>query len=305
MHDPDFSASGKLLLFGEYFVLRGAQSIVMPLRYEQTLSVSPHTSENIRWQCFENGNEWLDITLSPESRIINTSDEKKATIVQHLLNTIKKKKPSLKILGLHFHFEIDFKRNYGFGTSSTFISLLSQWSGVNPYLLLEKSFGGSGFDIAAATATEPFIYQADRLHADAKRQINPVRISKNISNQLLFVYTGKKQRSRDEVMGFEKIVTPPNQIAEMNHIIEKVLSCEEIRDFEEQMNRSELLLSTILNMRPVKLLNFSDYPYSVKSLGAWGGDFIMATFRDETKARNYFSERGMHPIFNYQQLIRE
>lgn len=304
MDSTKFSASGKLLLFGEYLVLRGAKSLAIPLRYGQTLNVSAHSTGHILWKCFEKGKEWLQIEFTSSFDIIHASDEKKAAIVQLLLQFIHTEKPSLKIAGLNFHFEIDFDRGFGFGTSSTFLSLLSQWSGVNPYLLLEKSFGGSGFDIATATSEGPIIYKKEGVAADEIRQITPVTIPENIHNHLLFVYTGKKQRSRDEVLSFGQKQISITQIVEMNHIIDTVLRSDEIDNFERQMKKSEKLLSTILWIPALQSNFFSDYPYAIKSLGAWGGDFIMATFRDEAKARNYFSEKGMNVTFNYQQLIR-
>lgn len=297
-----FSASGKLLLFGEYLVLRGASSIVMPLRYKQTLTLSPHSSENIVWNCFEEKNRWLQIEFSPELHILSTSDESKAVIVQNLLQLIQKEKYGLKIAGQNFHFEIDFQRNYGFGTSSTFLSLLSQWSGVNPYLLLEKSFGGSGFDIAAATQKSLFVYKAESQDAAAVRNTSPASIAPAITEKLLFAYLGKKQKSTAEISSFKAISTSGQQVNKMNAIVDAVLKGGHIEDFELLVAESEKLISGIIKMAPVKEKVFADYPYAIKSLGAWGGDIVMATFRDEAAARNYFRDKGLSPIFSYEQL---
>lgn len=305
MKDLKFDASGKLLLFGEYLVLRGAKSIVIPLSVGQSLHIIQNVSENILWECFEDDHTWLQIEFSPDFHILNTTDHQKAILVQQLLKFIHKDVPTLNIKGLYFKFEIDFHRNYGFGTSSTFISLLSQWSGVNPYYLLENSFGGSGFDIVAATSDEPFIYQAKELDYRAERFIKPVSLSEKIHSGLLFVYTGKKQKSSKEVRYFNDINTTLHQINEMNTIVEDVLRCKNPEEFNNLVEKSEQLLSGILNSLPVKMKLFPDYPYSIKSLGAWGGDFIMATFQRESEAREYFEGKGMIPIFNYQQLIKK
>ena len=37
-------------------------------------------------------------------------------------------------------------------TSSTLIANLAKWSNVDPYILLSETFGGSGYDIACASA---------------------------------------------------------------------------------------------------------------------------------------------------------
>ena len=304
MNQLSFYASGKLLLFGEYLVLRGSRSIAMPLRFGQSLNITPHDSANILWECYEKEKCWLRIEFSPGLEILQSPDEQKAIVVKRLLQWIRQEKPSLKIEGLHFRFDIDFDRNYGLGTSSTFLSLLSQWSGANPYLLQEHSFPGSGFDIAAATATGPFVYQLQTPNNTSGISITPFQLHENISSRLLFVFTGKKQNSLREVSTFSALNISPAQTGTMNTIVEEVLRCTGIEAFERLMLQSESLLREILKRATVKEKRFADYPFAIKSLGAWGGDFIMAAFRDETLARTYFHEKGMYPIFNYRQLIK-
>lgn len=298
MNELKFYASGKLMLFGEYLVLRGSKCLAVPLVAGQSLIIRPYGGSDILWECFEGDSKWLEILFSETLEIVKTSDKEKTLIVQNLLKLILKEKPQLKISGNSFRYEINFHRKYGFGTSATFISLLSQWSGVDPYILLEKSFGGSGFDVATATATSPVIYQ---MH---ERTIVPVRISETIQPQLLFIYLGKKQHSAREVLSFEKMNTSANQVSQMNAIVNNALSCEDIETMESLMEESEKLISKILNAVPVKKMYFEDYPFAIKSLGAWGGDFIMATFRDEDTARQYFNKKGCKPVFNYKQLIQ-
>ena len=55
------------------------------------------------------------------------------------------------------------------------------------------------------------------------------------------------------------------------------------------------LLGEILGMEPIKKRLFPDYPGSVKSLGAWGGDFILATGSAEDQ--DYFQAKRLfcHP----------
>lgn len=304
MNQLSFFASGKLLLFGEYLVLRGAKSIVMPLRFGQSLNITPHASANILWEAYEKEKCWLRIELSPELEILQSSDKEKALVVQQLLRRIRQEKPSFKIKGLHFRFDIDFDRNYGLGTSSTLISLLSQWSGADPYLLQAQRFSGSGFDIAAATAPGTFVYQVQDTNDNRRRIITPFSLHEKISSRLLFIYTGEKQNSLREVNTFGALETSSEQTGIMSAIVEEVLRCTDIEAFERLILQSESLLGKILQKATVKKKRFADYPFAVKSSGAWGGDFVMATYRDETQARAYFHKKGMHPVFNYRQLIK-
>lgn len=304
MSDLVFKASGKLLLFGEYLVLRGAKSIAIPLHYKQLLHITSYYSKNLLWECYENNKCWLRIEFSANLEIMQSTNEAKANIIQQLLRLIQNKKPNLKVCGLSFRFDLDFDRNYGFGTSSTLLSLLSQWSGVDPYLLQRESFPGSGFDIAAATARGPFIYQMQTIDDKIRRILTPYEPHDKISNQLLFIFTGKKQHSLQEVRNFRKIETLPGYIQEMNTIVSEVEHCTGIEEFENLMFRSEKLLSDILNVTTVKEKLFEDYPFAIKSLGAWGGDFVMATYRNQELAKEYFNKKGMTPVFTYPQLIK-
>ena len=54
-------------------------------------------------------------------------------------------------------------------------------------------------------------------------------------------------------------------------------------------------------MPPVKKRLFPDYPGSIKSLGAWGGDFILATGTESE--REYFKEKGYTTLRSYRELI--
>lgn len=304
MTDSRFFASAKLLLFGEYLVLRGAKALVMPLSLGQKLYVTKGATDGIHWNCFEKGQLWLTILFSPELDIISTNDKEKALLAKKILLFIQQVNPQIEFRQLNFRFEIDFDRHYGFGTSSTFLSLLSQWSGANPYKLLDHSFGGSGFDIAAATASGPFVYQVEQTGGEVKRRVQPASIAPGIRESMLFLYTGKKQKSSEEVSSFKTIITQSDQVQEMNTIVDEMLQCRQLEEVERLIFRSEKLLSGILGVPPVKNTLFPDYPYAVKSLGAWGGDFVMATYRDRAEAEKYFSSKGMNLIFSYDQLAK-
>ncbi|MCO5285412.1 MAG: GYDIA family GHMP kinase [Chitinophagaceae bacterium] len=297
MNALKFFASGKLLLFGEYLVLRGAQSMALPLSSGQELQITTNPSGGIQWEAFEFGNQWLTIHLSNDLKILDTNDPEKARTAQKFLELICTNS-TVTVRDLHLRFDLDFHRHYGFGTSATLTSLLSQWSGVDPYYLMQQTFGGSGYDIAAATATTPFIYSREN------KIEKEFRLADAITSHLLFVYLGKKQISAGEVAAFKKKVTTKDQLHEMNRIVEAASQCTSIIDWENLMMQSEALMSSILHFSTVKEQLFPDYPYAVKSLGAWGGDFVMATFRDISEAKKYFQQKQKQPIFTFKELAK-
>jgi mevalonate kinase len=294
-----FSASGKLLLFGEYLVLRDAKCLSIPLSFGQEMNVEASVENDILWKSFELDNEWMNVRLSNELKIIDYSDLESAETVQKLLLAIQKDNPVLQLEGLRFTFKTNFNRHFGFGTSSTLISLLSQWSNVNPYTLLQNSFGGSGYDIAAAISKSAIVYTIK------EKVVHTFDLPESITENLLFVYLGKKQKSATEISKFSTLSTTSQQIEQMNTIVDNATSCQTIEQWEQLMNESEILLSSILNVDPVKQSLFDDYPYSIKSLGAWGGDFVMATFRDLSEAKHYFQTNINQPVFTYNELIHE
>lgn len=293
-----FNASGKLLLFGEYTVLRGTSCLAIPLKYKQELKITSHSGKSILWGAKNNGNSDLMIHFSPTLNIIHATDIEKAERVQKILITIKEINPTINWEQLHFCFDTNFDRNYGFGTSSTLISLLSQWAKVDPYLLLKDSFGGSGYDIAAATALLPFTYT---MHDKVTKSFV---LSDNITDKLLFIYLGEKQQSSREIVKFQSKQTIEIQLNEMEEIVNKAVVCNSIEAWENLIDESENLLSKILETPKVKDLYFSDYPFSMKSLGAWGGDFIMATCRDIQQAKAYFLQKEKTVMFTYKELCR-
>lgn len=295
----DYYASGKLLLFGEYLVLKGAKSLSIPLKYGQKMTVMATEQEEIHWVSRVNDAEWFSAIFTKALDLIETTNQQIAVTLLHLLKMIKNEKPDLFLEGLDVELEADFPLEWGFGSSSTLISLLAQWSETDPFWLLRNSFGGSGYDVACATADSPIVFKSGKNSSEA------VELSEKITSKLLFIYSGKKQKSKNEVLRFEEIAVSEKDVEEMNYLIDSVIACEEIEKFEVLIEQSEQFLSETLALEPIKRSTFSNYPFSIKSLGAWGGDFFMATFRKEEEARDYFSGRDYKIQFNYDQIIKQ
>ncbi|WP_341905307.1 GYDIA family GHMP kinase [Fluviicola taffensis] len=289
-----YKASGKLMLFGEYLVLNGSDCLAFPLKFGQTLSVTK--SDEIIWESHSKHGIWFSASLSDDFTILDTNNEEVAAILRQLFLVIRSEKPDLDF-NQKFKIEANFELNWGLGSSSTLISLLGQWSGVETRKLLEASFGGSGYDVACATANAPILYANGKIKKE-------VHLPESITDKLLFIYLGNKQNSREEIKRFKKKEVAQHQIETMNAMISNALQTDKIEVFEQQLNLSEELISSIIGTIQLKQRFFADYPYSIKSLGAWGGDFFMATYRDLKTAKNYFEENGYDILFTYQEFIK-
>jgi hypothetical protein len=55
---------------------------------------------------------------------------------------------------------------------------------------------------------------------------------------------------------------------------------------------------------PVQQELFPDFPGQLKSLGAWGGDFIWAVSEEPAeKVRAYFQARGFGTVIGYEDMV--
>jgi len=193
---------------------------------------------------------------------------------------------------------LTFPKNWGLGTSSTLINNISNWASVNPYQLLENTFGGSGYDIACAQNKTPILYTLK----NSNPIVEKIDFNPEFKNQLYFVYLNKKQNSREGIQRFKILKgNLTSEIKAISNLTNEFVACNNLKDFERLMAEHEKIVSKTLQLKKVQELYFSDYFGQTKSLGAWGGDFILATGNDKTIA--YFHNKGFKTVIPYQDLI--
>ena len=291
-----FHSNGKLLITGEYAVLDGALAFALPTRKGQTLEVTENNEQG-RWQAFDsNGNLWFD------SAVLTTDDDQKvAQTLQKILTTAAELNPDFKDKWIHSQVQthLEFPRLWGLGTSSTLINNIAQWAAVNPYELLFKSFGGSGYDIACAKSQTPLLY---RLQED-KPHSYPLRFLFPHTPQIYFVYLNQKQNSREGIARYRSVNKSKRKLAEsITRLTERLLLVYTITDFCAILNEHEMLISEYLGIPTVKERLFPDYKGTVKSLGAWGGDFVLAISKTEDTP-NYFLSKGFDICIPYDEMV--
>ena len=196
---------------------------------------------------------------------------------------------------------LDFDRNWGLGSSSTLISCIAQWAEVNPYILLFNTIGGSGYDIACAQAEGPILFQLgeEQLH------INYVDFEPGFAEQLYLVYLGDKADTSEARKLYYEHKGKTNGTREhISEISESITGVSTLDGFEEHLREHEKLISSSLHIPTVQASRFSDFWGVIKSLGAWGGDFVLVTSdRDEQTTRAYFKEKGLSTFFSFKELI--
>lgn len=297
-----YHANGKLLLTSEYLVLHGAKAIAMPLNVGQQMAVSIDSERNnILWQAFYQNQVWFSCELDPlDLSILATTDTEKSATLVRILQAIKSLKSDFSLApGTSFKTTIEANPEWGLGSSSTLLSLLSQFVNVNPFVLNEMVFQGSGFDIACATADGPIIYARNKA-------IEPVTLDYPFADQLFLIYSGRKKRTATEVSAFlkEKKVSE-QQVEEVSLLTDEFLRCRDQNEFNLLIRMHEALISKLIERIAIKPELFADFKGEVKSLGAWGGDFFLASTNKWTfeEVRKYFENKGLMTVFKWNDLI--
>ena len=294
----EFSARGKLLLTGEYSVLRGALALSVPTKFGQRLTVNESVDAVLSWISLDqNGDTWFSATLANGTSIVNTSDVKICERLIKVLLAAKKLNPNFELQNREVTTHLDFDRKWGLGTSSTLVALIAKWAKVDALKLFFNSMSGSGYDVATAVANSPILYQLVEGDAFFKN----VKFSPPFKDKLFFVYLGNKQHSDLAVKDFANQEVSLNQIDEISNLTKHVLQSQTLEEFENLMLEHEALTSILLKSITIFESQFSDYPNIVKSLGAWGGDFVLATGTE--KHQEYFRNKGFSTILTWNEMI--
>ena len=313
-----YHSHGKFLLTGEYLVLKGALALALPLKLGQNLSVETCHGVSLQWHTYKPDGHWFSVTLNPKTlEIINCDDPSKAEKLVQILKAVRILNPDAFNEGVCFETHLDFDPNWGLGSSSTLIANLARWANVNPYELLKLTFGGSGYDIACATAEGPIYYQLASLDCfvprnDAKRQsettqkVEPIDFNPPFADHLFFIYQGQKQSSSKEIKAFLEKTNPidlQNDINAVSEISRAVPKCQTLDEFAMLMQCHERIIARCIGQEPVQK-RFPDFEGVLKSLGAWGGDFVLAvTEWDKDKVKSYFKKQGLDVVFGYKEIV--
>lgn len=308
METKSFRSNGKLLLTAEYLVLRGALALALPVKFGQSLTIKTQNSRgegSINWHARAPEEAWFSTQMRlPDLDIAESTDMPKAAKLQMILLTLKQLKPDIFLKGKDYHVQtqLEFNPRWGLGSSSTLIANLAAWAAVDTYTLLNYSIGGSGYDIACALAKQALFYRLETM----RPKVEHLSFRPPFVDKLYFIYLGQKQDSSGEVRNFNRLVEGKDlqsQIDEISAISRKAARTAIFSEFCEQLNRHEAIMSEILLKPPVKN-QFPDFDGHLKSLGAWGGDFVLAMYNGpEKELKAYFEKKELKTVFGFDELV--
>lgn len=298
----EYYSNGKLLLSGEYAVLDGALAWAIPTKYGQFLKVTSNESSQISWKSIdEKGNVWFEATYAINTLTeLSSSDGQTSEALVKILSEARQLNPNFlsDSDGYAIETKLTFPKNWGLGSSSTLINTIANWAKVNAQELLSKTFGGSGYDIACAQHNKPILFQI----AKGLPTVQEIHENLPYAASLYFVYLNQKKNSRDAIAAYRKRTIDKIALSDkISKITNEMVVSTNISNFERLIHQHEEVLSEALGIPTVKSELFPDYTGAIKSLGGWGGDFILATGDKNTP--EYFKNKGYHTVIPFKDMI--
>ena len=322
-HDGEVTGSfysrGKLLITGEYLMLQGADGLALPVQMGQRLDFTKNTDQLLSWTTLVGGERWFEAVFSGSGyRIETASDNGKARFLRQILVNASELSATPRAFG-SVESTVGFDMGWGLGSSSSLISNVAFMFDVNPFALHFSVSKGSGYDIACARSDAPVIYRLEYHTGSCRSEemtagypgsfpvpvYRPAMFNPPFGENIFFVYTGKKQNSAKSVEKYLSAKQPGDRnLKRVSRISEEIVNVADIERFNELLKEHDSILSQLLGEVPVNDSIFKGFPGYVKSLGAWGGDFVMITWQDD--ARKLFSllgQKGMDIVFPYNKII--
>jgi mevalonate kinase len=284
----------------------GATAMAVPTLQGQSLRISEASGSEVVWKSYDpKGQMWFSASFDlMDFKALKTSDPAISDTLSSILKAASRLNSDFLSHWKKYKVDtwLEFERNWGFGSSSTLISCIAQWAEVNPYHLLFDTLGGSGYDVACAQSDGPILYRLGNEELD----IDYIDFEPAFLNQLFLVYLGRKQDTKSARDYYYKNRPKLNGTHEqISRISESIPECMTLSAFEKALEEHENIVSKCLNLPKVKDQYFHDYWGTVKSLGAWGGDFVLATSEaPEAETRNYFASKGFETLLRLSEVMR-
>lgn len=287
-------------------MLSGAKALAVPLKFGQRLSVEENNQGFISWQSIaHDGSTWFSGKYDlKDFKILETDNPDTAIHPQRLMSAARKLNPSFCAFtkGCHVISTLNYPILWGLGSSSTLIAAVAGWAGIDPFELHFEISKGSGYDIACAVSNGPIVYTL----RENKPEFERVTFSPAFADKIFFVYQGNKQDTAENIKKYRRRNSDPDKeiIDTANLLTERILHASSLYYFEKVISEHEMLISNLLETPSIGQTIFSDLPGEVKSLGAWGGDFCMLTWRDDPGLLPaYLKSKDLQTWFNFHDIV--
>lgn len=292
---------GKLMLTSEYVAVDGALVLAVPTKLGQEFffDESDDGKSLIYWNAYHQDQLWLKTVIDYKTwTIFETNDQKASEFILKVLKNVQKLS-EIKFKtdnSYHLKTNLQFPSDFGLGSSSTLMSNLGEWAIIDPFVLNETSLGGSGYDVAVAKEKSAILYSRF-----PERVYEKVIFDPPFKDELIFIHLNQKQDTREGIEHYRSKAKSQALINEYSDLTKSILKSKDVVEFSQLMTVHEQKLSNFLGVPTVKEKYFQNCPSFVKSLGAWGGDFVLTSKFGDYDV--YFKGQGFDKIFSWQDLI--
>ena len=172
---------------------------------------------------------------------------------------------------------LQFNRVHGLGSSSTLVTLLSDYMNLDALQVQFDIFSGSGYDVAIAKSRKPLVYWL----TETDSNWNFWSLNPELTKNWTIVFYGQKMDSRASIKNVQDAL---NEIAEdefytaqIDHILNLTKSAKDVLSLEASLEMYQKILSQSLELpTPYDVLEIEPIAQGLcKWLGAWGGDMIL------------------------------
>jgi mevalonate kinase len=298
----EYHASGKLLITGEYLVLAGARALAMPVRFGQRMIIHETARRILDWESSSPDGTWFSARFDPDTLEVISADKMKIAIeLNKILLAARRLNPEFLTgsTGWNVNVTANYPVEWGLGSSSTLYSLVARWAGVLPYDLFRMISQGSGYDIACAARSGLLYYQL-RQH---RPEITEAYAGRALRENTCFAYLGHKQDTQKEVTAFlEDQNYSENDLAEISRLSAAICDAGSPDELIALVDEHEAILGNILKREPIER-RYPSFPGTVKSLGAWGGDFAMfVSPMEPATVADHLHRLGFKTVFRFNEL---
>mgnify|MGYP000904571096 CR=1 FL=1 len=114
-------------------------------------------------------------------------------------------------------------------------------------------------------------------------------------------YLNKKQDSNKEIDKFFKLKISKQTINKLSDLTLEFVNSKTLLDLQNCIIKHENIISKTLKIDTIKNMYFKDYEGQIKSLGAWGGDFVLVVSKENPSS--YFIDKGYETVIAYDDMI--
>lgn len=268
------------------------------------MKVTEGSGAELHWITKDHNKEkWFECKLNLiDFSIEKTTDKEKAKFIQTLIKSAAELNSDFLSQWKKYRVaaQLEFDPDWGWGSSSTLIANIAHWAELSPFELYFETQTGSGYDIAAALSSGPFLYQKN----ENELSFETFDADPALWENTYVFYQGQKSDSADAVSKWRKgNKWKSKDIEQITQISETIAEGCNIGEAIEAFRDHENLLSTLLGQPPLQKYFPGFDKGIIKSLGAWGGDFALALHPDPEFTPQYLKEKKIDTFFRLKDII--